>query len=48
MVKRIAITACVLVALLIAIPIAVLLLVDPNDYKGELVKLVADKPGRKL
>ena len=46
--KKIALAASGLVILLAAIPVAVLLLVDPNDYKGELVSLIANKTGRKL
>src|SRR5476649_2843433 len=47
-VKRIVIAACGLLIVLAAIPIAILLLVDPNDYKGELVSLMTNKTGRKL
>src|ERR1700676_1861251 len=48
MVKKIVIAAWGLAFFLAPTSIGVLLLVDPNDYKGELVSLIESKTGRKL
>ncbi len=46
--RWIVIAACGVVVLLVAVPVALLLLVDPNSYKGELVGFVANRTGRPL